>query len=175
MRRRFCIRSKWRNSRISARSFLRMPNRLFRGTALLFCQPLATSRSKFYSHSTLTLLYALSLPLFSSADSSPAVFNSVSSKHAPSLLSVPEVAPTQTYGPITAPIDIHDKVISVVYDYARYYWRRRDIFVELPLRVAVAICRFQTNLCEVIYDVWVSCRRKWYFNFDDADALIFDL
>ena len=65
-------------------------------------------------------------------------------------------------------------MISVAIDYARYYWHHRDIFVDLPLRVAFAARRPLSNSCEYIYDVWVSCGREWYYNFDDADALILD-
>ena len=65
-------------------------------------------------------------------------------------------------------------MVSVAIDYTPYYWRSRDIFVDLPLRVAVAARRPHTNSCEIIYDVGVMCSREWHYIFDDADALILD-
>ena len=91
--------------------------------------------------------------LFVSADSLPAAFNPFSSKCAPSLLLMQNAAQPQTSGPVTAPFEIYDKVISVAIKDARYYLRRRDMFVDLPLRVAIAARHPQTNLCEVIYHV----------------------
>ena len=65
-------------------------------------------------------------------------------------------------------------MVSVAIDSTPYYWRSRDIFVDLPLRVAVAARRPRTNSCEVIYDVRVMCSREWHYIFDDADALSLD-
>ena len=112
--------------------------------------------------------------LFYSADSSPAAFNFFSSKQTPSLFSLPDVAPPPNSEPITATFESRDNVVSVVINYTPYYWRRRDIFVDLPLRVAVAARRPQTNSCEVISNVRVSCSSEWYNNFDDANAHILD-
>ena len=134
--------------------------------------PLATSAAPL--HSSLIQVASPSVILFSSADSSPPAFNPLSHKCAPSLFSLPDAEKPLTSSPLTASFEIRDKVISVAIDYARYYWRRRDIFVDLPLRVAVTARRPQTKLCEVIYDVRVSCSREWYYNFDDANPLSLD-
>ena len=90
------------------------------------------------------------VPLFFSADSSPAAFN-----------------------PFLTPFDIRDKLVNVSINYTPYYWRSRNILVDLLLRVAIAACR-DKNSCEVIYGVRVICSREWNYSFVDGDALIFD-
>ena len=111
--------------------------------------PLATSAAPL--HSSLTHVTSSSVPIFSSANSSQASFK-----------------------PFSTPFENQERVVSVAIDYTPYYWQSRDIVVDLPLRVAVAARRPDTNSCEVIYDVRVMCSREWHYSFDDADALIHD-
>ena len=135
------------------------------------CNPLAMSSAPFHSKPAHV---ASSVLLFSSADSSAAAFNPFSNNRAPSLHSLPDVAPSTTSGPFTASIENRDKVISVATDYARYYWRRSDIFVDLPLLVAVAARRPQTNSCSHLRSsnlvqsrmvLYLRRRRRPYFRF----------
>lgn len=70
-------------------------------------------------------------------------------KRVPFLLSLPDIAPPPSTGPLFPPFEIRDKVVSVAIEYPRYYWRRRDTFVDLPQRVAVAARLPDSNLCKV--------------------------
>ena len=141
---------------------------------LSFSAPLSTRAATTTCPLSSTATASSSSTLFQPTSASTTQFNPFPTRRVPSLLSLSDAAPPPPADSRGVPV-VPDKVVSVAVDYARYYWRYRDVFIDLPLRVAAAGLIPPSRIPEVVFNVHVVCATEWYYEFDETDSLTLDV